>query len=311
MRKVVRIGTRKSNLALRQTNMVAARLQQQYEGISVEIVPIVTKGDRILDVSLEKIGDKGLFTQELENAILTGRIDMAVHSLKDMPTELPQGLAVAAIAGREVTNDVLISPKYKTLDGLPAGATVGTSSLRRMAQIRHYRPDVVVTSMRGNVDLRLKKLDDGQYDAIVLAAAGLIRLGLEDRITQVIPFDTCIPAAGQGALAIEARSHDQELRQMLDFFNEPSVVPAVLAERTFLASVEGGCQVPVGAHAEVTDSGLLTMTAVIASVDGRQVYRRYMSGRPEQAHEMGKKLARQILDAGGWDILAKLNLESS
>lgn len=220
MRKKIVIGTRSSKLALWQAEYVADRLRKQYEGLEVELMHIVTKGDKILDVPLAKIGGKGLFTKELEVAMLEKRVDLAVHSLKDMPTVLPTGLSLTTITKRLDCGDALVSPKYKTLENLPQGAKVGTSSLRRKAQLLKARPDLDIHSLRGNVNTRLRKLEEENFDAIVLAVAGLKRLGFGDKITQIIPREICLPAVGQGALAIETREDDEEIKQMLEFLHD-------------------------------------------------------------------------------------------
>jgi len=306
-RKKLVIGTRSSKLALWQANYIAACLRDQYPGIEVNLVHIVTTGDKILDVPLAKIGGKGLFTKELEIAMLRGEIDLAVHSLKDMPTELPEGLLLAAITERADAGDAFISPKYGTVENLPQGAKVGTSSLRRKAQLLKYRPDLVIHDLRGNLDTRLKKLDTGDLDAILLAVAGLKRLGWQERITQVLPSEICLPAVGQGALAIEARSDDEEVLEMLAFLNHQETRLAVEAERAYLAEVEGGCQIPIGVYATV-NQGVLNLEAAILSVDGVRQIRKTISGAPAEAKQLGKVLAQNMLDAGGREILQELEI---
>ena len=314
------IGTRQSLLALWQSNYIAGRLREEYPGCAVTLKKIVTKGDRILDVPLAKIGDKGLFTKEIEQELLDGTIDLAVHSLKDMPTVLPQGLCLTAITERANAGDAFVSNKYNSIEEMPEGSVLGTSSLRRRAQFLARRPDLKIVDLRGNVDTRLKKLDEGQMDAIILAAAGLTRLGHEDRIKQIIPQDYCLPAVGhkqiipqdyclpavgQGALAIECRSDNFQVRQMLDFLNDTPTKQATDAERAFLGLLEGGCQVPIGVHAKVKD-GHLNMTAVIASLDGSTLLRDTAEGEATDAVAIGRALGQKMLDNGGKEILAAI-----
>ena len=305
MKKNLVIGTRGSKLALWQANFIADNIKNRYPDIEVTIKRVMTTGDKILDVPLAKIGGKGLFTKEIEHEMLAGDIDLAVHSLKDMPTELPEGLTFAAITKRVDPGDAFISPDYQTLDKLPKGAKVGTSSLRRRAQLLHHRPDLAIADLRGNLDTRLKKLENKEFDAILLAVAGLKRLGWEERITQVLPQDVCLPAVGQGALAIEARSNDAAVLGILEFLNDKQTRWAVEAERAFLRVVEGGCQVPVGVYGFIKDEQLF-LEAVILSVDGVRQVRDTISGSPEQAEAMGEGLAKKMLAAGGREILAEL-----
>lgn len=306
-RKKITIGTRGSKLALWQANYIADCVRSQYPGMEVNLVHIMTTGDKILDVPLAKIGGKGLFTKELETAMLNGEIDLAVHSLKDMPTELPEGLRLAAITERADAGDAFISPQYKTVENLPQGAKVGTSSLRRKAQLLKYRPDLVIHDLRGNLDTRLQKLDTGDLDAILLAVAGLKRLGWQERITQVLPSEICLPAVGQGALAIEARSNDEEILDILAFLNHQETRWAVEAERAYLAEVEGGCQIPIGVYATLQQD-VLTLEAVILSVDGVRQIRQKISGAPADAIQLGQALAQEMLNAGGREILKELEV---
>lgn len=308
MRKKIVIGTRSSKLALWQAEYVADRLRKQYEGLEVELMHIVTKGDKILDVPLAKIGGKGLFTKELEVAMIENRIDLAVHSLKDMPTVLPEGLALTTITKRLDCGDALVSPKYQTLENLPKGAKVGTSSLRRKAQLLNIRPDLDIHNLRGNVNTRLRKLEEENFDAIVLAVAGLKRLGFGDKITQIIPRKYCLPAVGQGALAIETRADDEEIKNMLSFLYDDKTADATIAERAFLAQVEGGCQVPVGVYGEVNEDNTLTVEAVIGSLDGKTIIRDKVTGKRENASELGEDLAKKILANGGLEIMQSLGL---
>ena len=308
MRKKIVIGTRSSKLALWQAEYVADRLRKQYEGLEVELMHIVTKGDKILDVPLAKIGGKGLFTKELEVAMLEKRVDLAVHSLKDMPTVLPTGLSLNTITKRLDCGDALVSPKYQTLENLPKGAKVGTSSLRRKAQLLNIRPDLDIHNLRGNVNTRLRKLEEENFDAIVLAVAGLKRLGFGDKITQIIPRKYCLPAVGQGALDIETRADDEEIKNMLSFLYDDKTADATIAERAFLAQVEGGCQVPVGVYGEVNEDNTLTVEAVIGSLDGKTIIRDKVTGKRENASELGEDLAKKILANGGLEIMQSLGL---
>ncbi len=310
MRKKIVIGTRKSKLALWQAEYIADCLRKKYKDIQVELEHIVTKGDKILDVPLAKIGGKGLFTKELEIAMMEKRVDLAVHSLKDMPTALPDGLKLAAITKRFDCGDALVSPVYKTLDNLPLGAKIGTSSLRRKAQLLRYRPDLEIHNLRGNVNTRLRKLEEEHFAGIILAVAGLKRLGFEKMITQIIPQTICLPAVGQGALAIETRADDEEIQQLLQFLHDEETADATAAERGFLARVEGGCQVPVGVYAQVDkyDKEKLIVEAVIGAIDGSCLIREKISGKRTQAKELGIKLAEKILANGGLVIMQSLGL---
>lgn len=299
------IGTRQSLLAMWQSNYIAGRLREEYPGCEVTLKKIVTKGDRILDVPLAKIGGKGLFTKEIEQELLDGTIDLAVHSLKDMPTVLPEGLCLTAITERANAGDAFVSNKHNSIEELPEGSVLGTSSLRRRAQLLARRPDLKIVDLRGNVDTRLKKLDEGQMDAIILAAAGLTRLGHADRIKEIIPQSYCLPAVGQGALAIECRTDNFKVRQMLDFLNDTATKQATDAERAFLGLLEGGCQVPIGVHAEVNE-GRIAMEAVIASLDGSTVLRDTAEGNAADAVTLGRALGQKMLDNGGREILAAI-----
>ena len=271
----------------------------------VVLKKIVTKGDRILDVPLAQIGGKGLFTKEIEEDLLDGTIDLAVHSLKDMPTVLPEGLCLTAITERANVGDAFVSNKYGSFEELPLGAVVGTSSLRRKAQLLAKRPDLEIRDLRGNVDTRLRKLDEGLYDAIILAAAGLERLGHGDRISSLIPADVCLPAVGQGALAIEARTEDKEVRDMLSFLNDLTTKQATDAERAFLGLLEGGCQVPIGVHADVEGENI-RIEAIIAALDGSNILRDTINGKADDAVSLGQQLGKKMLAAGGQEILASI-----
>jgi hydroxymethylbilane synthase len=264
-----------------------------------------TQGDKILDVALAKIGDKGLFTKELEVGMLNEEIDFAVHSLKDLPTNLPEGLALAAITERENPADALVVHekfKDKQIDTLPAGAVVGTSSLRRLAQLRHKFPHLTFKDVRGNLNTRLAKLDAGEYDALILAAAGLQRLGMGDRIHQVIPKEVSLHAVGQGALGIECRADDAELISLLKAIEHPETRDRCLAERSFLRSLEGGCQVPIGVNTEINGNEL-TLTGVVASVDGQNIVKDTISGAASDAEAIGKQLAERLREQGAQEIL--------
>ena len=305
MKAVLKIGTRQSLLALWQSNHIAACLRKKYPECEVVLKKIVTKGDRILDVPLAQIGGKGLFTKEIEEDLLSGEVDLAVHSLKDMPTVLPEGLCLTAITERANVGDAFVSNEYSCFAELPLGAVVGTSSLRRKAQLLAARPDLTIRDLRGNVDTRLRKLDEGLYDAVILAAAGLERLGHGDRIKDVIPSDVCLPAVGQGALAIECRTDDAEVRQMLDFLNDMPTVYATNAERAFLGLLEGGCQVPIGVHADV-EGNKIKIEAIIAALDGSTVLRDTIEGAATDAVALGQELGKKMLANGGQEILAAI-----
>lgn len=305
MKAKLTIGTRQSLLALWQSNHIAALLREKYPQCEVVLKKIVTKGDRILDVPLAQIGGKGLFTKEIETELADGTIDLAVHSLKDMPTVLPEGLCLTAITERANVGDAFVSNKYASFEELPLGAVIGTSSLRRKAQLLAARPDLQIMDLRGNVDTRLRKLDEGLYDAIILAAAGLERLGHGDRITALIPPDVCLPAVGQGALAIEARTADNEVRSMLEFLNDLPTKQSTDAERAFLGLLEGGCQVPIGVHADVAGEQI-KIEAIIAALDGSTVLRDTITGKAEDAVALGQQLGKKMLAAGGQEILAAI-----
>lgn len=305
MKAKLTIGTRQSLLALWQSNHIAALLREKYPECEVVLKKIVTKGDRILDVPLAQIGGKGLFTKEIETELADGTIDLAVHSLKDMPTVLPEGLCLTAITERANVGDAFVSNKYASFEELPLGAVIGTSSLRRKAQLLAARPDLQIMDLRGNVDTRLRKLDEGLYDAIILAAAGLERLGHGDRITALIPPNVCLPAVGQGALAIEARTADNKVRSMLEFLNDLPTKQSTDAERAFLGLLEGGCQVPIGVHADVAGEQI-KIEAIIAALDGSTVLRDTITGKAEDAVALGQQLGKKMLAAGGQEILAAI-----
>ncbi len=300
------IGTRGSQLALWQTNWVKTQIERLHPGIEVEIKVISTKGDRVLDVSLPKLGEqgKGLFTKELEDAIFERRVDLAVHSLKDLPTELPAGLHIGAICEREDVRDALVARgAIKSFNELPARALIGTSSLRRQAQLRAARPDLVIEPVRGNVDTRLRKLDEGQYDAIVLAAAGLHRLGYANRITEHFHEELMLPAVGQGALAIETREDDPVIDQIIHALNHEATRLACTAERAFLKGLGGGCLVPIAAHATI-ESDVMTLNGLVASPDGSDSVRGKQSGSSHDAELIGRQLADELLARGAAKLLA-------
>jgi hydroxymethylbilane synthase len=302
MRTLLRIGTRASLLAVTQSTWVKTQIEKAHPQVRVELVKITTKGDRILDVPLAKVGGKGLFVKEIEDALLAGEVDLAVHSMKDVPTELPEGLHIGIIPIRETAQDAFISVKYAALDALPLGATIGTSSLRRKSQLAALRPDLQIVDLRGNIDTRLRKLDEGMYDAIILAGAGLNRLGLHQRITTLLDPEQMLPAISQGSLGIELRKDDSELLEGLAFLHDRHTAVTVAAERAFLLRLEGGCQVPIGAHATLSDS-TVTLTGLIASVDGRQLIKDTTAGPTEQAAILGTSLAETLLAQGGKALL--------
>lgn len=305
MKPSIRIGTRQSKLALWQSNHIAQLLQAHYPECEIILQKITTTGDKVLDKPLAKIGGKGLFTKELEQELLDGTIDLAVHSLKDMPTKLPEDLCLTAITARTAPSDVLVSNKYSHFADLPKGAILGTSSLRRQAQLLAARPDLKLVNLRGNVDTRLKKLDEGTFDGIILAEAGLKRLGHQDRISEILPHTLCLPAVGQGALAIETRTDNTAIRQALNFLNDEDTALATTAERTFLDLVNGGCQVPMGIYGQV-HGNILHVEAVIASLDGTKVLHDSIEGQKEDCQILGLTLGKRMLNHGGREILAAI-----
>lgn len=301
----IRIGTRGSQLALWQANWVKSQIEKHHPGIEVEITIISTKGDRVLDVSLPKLGEqgKGLFTKELEDAIFDHRIDLAVHSLKDLPTELPRGLGIGAICEREDVRDALVARHpIKSVGELPEHAVIGTSSLRRQAQLCRARPDLVIEPVRGNVDTRLRKLDEGSFDAIVLAAAGLHRLGHANRITEHLSEDFMLPAVGQGALAIETRADDPAINVIVNSLDHEATRLACRAERAFLKGLGGGCLVPIAAHATIKD-GTMVLAGLVASPDGSEALRDRQIGPSSDAGAIGQRLADELLSRGADRIL--------
>ncbi|WP_068615730.1 hydroxymethylbilane synthase [Paenibacillus tuaregi] len=311
MRTIV-VGTRQSQLALTQTDQVIEALKelcaQHALPFQFEIRKIVTKGDRILDVTLSKVGGKGLFVKEIEQAMLDKEIDLAVHSMKDMPSELPEGLMNGAVPRRVDPRDALISKHGHTLDDLPQRAKVGTSSLRRASQLKAYRPDLQIEAIRGNIDSRLKKLETEGFDAIILAAAGLYRMGWEDRITSYLPVDVCLPAVGQGALGIECREDDEEVRHLLSLYNDPETALTVAAERSFLGALNGGCQIPIGAFASLEDAkpetggNRIRLTGLVGSPDGSVILKESLDGT--DADRLGEEVADLLRSRGAEEILS-------
>ncbi|WP_410677837.1 hydroxymethylbilane synthase [Avibacterium paragallinarum] len=304
---LLKIATRRSPLALWQANYIKDRLTQLYPHLQVELIPMVTKGDVILDTPLAKIGGKGLFVKELENALLTGEADIAVHSMKDVPMTFPAGLGLSVICKREDPRDAFVSNTYHTLAELPAGAVVGTSSLRRQCQLKALRPDLKIQSLRGNVGTRLSKLDNGDYDAIILAAAGLIRLEMADRIASFIDTETSLPAAGQGAVGIECRLDDVAVQQLLAPLADPETTACVLAERAMNHHLQGGCQVPIGGYAVVRGDQLY-LKALVGKVDGSQIIRAEAQSAVQNSHQLGVQVAERLLQQGADDILRTLGV---
>lgn len=303
--KTLKIATRQSPLALWQANFVKDQLEKFHPTLSVELVPMVTKGDVILDSPLAKIGGKGLFVKELENALLEKRADIAVHSMKDVPMEFPEGLGLSVICQREDPRDAFVSNTYRSLDELPQGAIVGTSSLRRQCQLKQLRPDLDIRSLRGNVGTRLSKLDNGEYDAIILASAGLIRLGLAERIASFIEVEQSLPAAGQGAVGIECRIDDEEVKALLAPLADATTTTCVLAERAMNTRLQGGCQVPIGGYA-IEQNGEIFLRALVGETDGSAIIRAEGKSAVENAEALGVTIAEQLLAQGADKILAKI-----
>ncbi|NIF34756.1 hydroxymethylbilane synthase [Enterobacter sp. Cy-643] len=300
---ILRIATRQSPLALWQAHYVKQRLEAFHPQLTVELVPMVTRGDVLLDTPLAKVGGKGLFVKELELAMLDGRADIAVHSLKDVPVAFPEGLGLVTICERDDPRDAFVSNHYQTLDELPAGSIVGTSSLRRQCQIAEQRPDLVIRSLRGNLGTRLGKLDKGEYDAIILAVAGLNRLEMQDRIRYALPPEVSLPAVGQGAVGIECRLDDERTKALLAPLNHHETAVRVSAERAMNMRLEGGCQVPIGSYAELKDNELW-LRALVGAPDGSIMVRGERRGKPEDAVAMGISLAEELLNNGAREILA-------
>jgi hydroxymethylbilane synthase len=301
----ITVATRGSMLALWQANWVKAELEGRYDGLEVELLKIKTTGDKITDVPLAQVGGKGLFTKEIEEALLAGEAQLAVHSMKDVPTYFPDGLHLKAITEREDARDAVFSHSGKRLMELPKGAKIGTSSLRRKALILNMRPDFEIADLRGNLDTRLRKLDEGLYDAIILAGAGVKRLGWEEKVTEYLSPEVSLPAIGQGALGIETNIDDVETNKLVEFFNHHATSVAVRAERALLARLEGGCQVPIAAYGTL-DGETLTLVGLVASVDGKKMVRNTITGPSEKCEELGVELGETLLKAGAYDILKEL-----
>ena len=308
MSRTLRIATRQSLLALWQAEFVKARLEELHSDLNVELVTMVTRGDKILDTPLAKIGGKGLFVKELEVSMLEGRADIAVHSMKDVPMEFPEGLGLSVICERETPTDAFVSNTYNHFDELPQGAVVGTSSLRREVQLRERRPDLEIKTLRGNVQTRLGKLDAGEYDAIILASAGLIRLELKDRIKHQIDSTESLPAGGQGAVGIECRMDDLETQALLAPLNHDETAARVIAERAMNKRLEGGCQVPIGCYAELEDDQIW-LRGLVGRPDGTLVLRDEIRGHKESAEALGIELAEKLLAAGAGEILEQVYAE--
>ncbi|MFM7425196.1 MAG: hydroxymethylbilane synthase [Elainella sp.] len=307
----VRIGSRKSQLALVQTHWVQGELQRQFTDRKFEVHTMSTQGDKILDVALAKIGDKGLFTKELEVGMLQGDIDFAVHSLKDLPTNLPEGLMLGCVTEREDPADALVvhaNHRDKQIDTLPEGAVVGTSSLRRLAQLRHHYPHLTFKDIRGNLNTRLQKLDAGEYDAIILAVAGLRRLDMADRIHQILSPEVSLHAVGQGALGIECRTGDPEILELIKALEHGPTAYRCYAERSFLRELEGGCQVPIGVNTAI-EADQLTLTGMVASLDGQQLVKDSITGATAEAEALGIQLAHRLRDQGATEILEAIFTE--
>jgi hydroxymethylbilane synthase len=309
MNRSVKIATRASQLALWQANWIKDRISGLFPDVYVEMVHIKTKGDKILDSPLAKIGGKGLFVKELEVSLLARETDFAVHSLKDVPTELPPGLELSVITKRESPWDAFVSNTYSDFDSLPLNSVIGTSSLRRIAQLRKVRPDLVFKTLRGNVNTRLAKLDNGEFDAIILAAAGLIRLGMEQRITQNLPIGLSLPAIGQGVICIESRVNDTGIINIIDSLRDAETTSNIAAERALLIRLNGGCQVPLAGHA-VTFGQTMELTGMLASPEGDKFIRLTETGPVAEAEQIGIRLGDRLLQSGGREILAGVGIKT-
>ena len=305
MASLIKIGTRGSRLALWQAEWVKARIEEARPDLPVHLQIIKTKGDKIQDVPLAKVGGKGLFVKEIEEALLSGEIDIAVHSMKDMPADIPAGLCIGAIPQREDAADVLISKENRRFIDLPQGAVVGTSSLRRASQLRHARKDIVIRSLRGNLDTRIGKLDTEEMDAIVVAAAGVHRLGFKDRITEYLDQTLMLPAVGQGALCIEIRQGDTFVSELMKPLSDPDTRKTVLGERAFLNRLGGGCQVPIAGYGRI-ENGMLFLTGLVASADGTVMIKESLSGPAHEPEKVGKALADLLADQGALKIIETL-----
>ena len=306
---IVRIATRRSPLAMWQAEYVRDQLQQNHPGLQVEFVKMVTQGDKILDTPLAKVGGKGLFVKELEVGMLEGQADIAVHSMKDVPMAFPEGLHLAVVCPREDPRDAFVSNTYKNLEELPEGARVGTSSMRRTCQLRELRPDLNILDLRGNVNTRLKKLDDGEYDAIILAAAGLIRLEFTSRIAQFIEPEVCLPAVGQGAVGIECREGDERIHALLACLNDENTSIRVRAERAMNNRLEGGCQVPIGGYS-LLEGDEIWLRALVGRPDGSEMIRGEIRGPIAEAEALGEQLADDLLSRGAAEILKDVYAEA-
>ncbi|GMQ87116.1 MAG: hydroxymethylbilane synthase [Gammaproteobacteria bacterium] len=298
----LRIATRKSPLALWQANHVREALLVRHPELEIELLTMTTTGDKILDTPLAKVGGKGLFVKELETGMLEGRADLAVHSMKDVPVEFPEGLCLAAVLPREDPRDVLISNTCSSIDELPQGARLGTSSLRRQSQLRARRPDLKILDLRGNVNTRLSKLDNGEYDAIMLAAAGVKRMGWDARITEFLPPEQFLPAIGQGAIGIEIRTDDARLHELVAELNDAQTATRIAAERALNKALQGGCQVPIAGYSEISH-GVILLRALVGRPDGTELVQGVISGKPEDAEELGRVLAKDLLSRGAKQIL--------
>ena len=307
-KRVIKVVSRDSALAMWQTNFVVDSLRKVTDQYEFEIVSLKTKGDKVLDVSLAKIGDKGLFTKELEDGLLSGEMDFAVHSLKDIPTVLPEGLQLSAMLTRHNPADVLISEKYDSFDALPQGAKVGTSSLRRKAQLLNKRPDLNIQDLRGNVNTRMRKLKEENFDGIILAAAGVERMEWKESITEELAYDLCLPAVSQGVIAVETRSDDPEIIALVQLIHDKESEICVNAERALLRALEGGCQIPIAGHAHI-EGDTVVLDGLVGSIDGKTIIRDQMRGPIELAEEVGKQLAKVLSDKGGKEILEQIRME--
>ncbi len=308
----IRVGTRESKLARLQTDTVIAILKTNFPDANFEVHPITTAGDKVLDRPIVELGGRGVFVKELEEALLEDRVDFVVHSLKDLPTDLPAGLTLACVLSRQDARDIFVSNKASSFMELAAGSTVATSSRRRAAQLSALRQDLKFVDMRGNIPTRIRKLEEGQCDAMILAAAGLLRLEFDDKITQYLDLDICTPAVGQGALAVECRGNDKDILEMLACIEDKDTKDEITAERAFLDVLGGGCSVPAGALAQVqaADQTKLKLTGCVAALDGSEIYRDSISGPREYAHLLGKALAKKLQDAGADKILEELRLST-
>lgn len=307
-KKKILVGSRDSVLAMWQTQFVIDRLLEVTDAYEFEIVSLKTKGDKILDVSLAKIGDKGLFTKELELGLLNGEIAFAVHSMKDMPTALPEGLQISSMLKRHNPADVLISERYDSFAALPQGAKVGTSSLRRRAQLLHQRPDLEIHDLRGNLQTRMRKMKEEQFDGIILAAAGVERLGWQDKITEELSYDVCLPAVSQGVIGVETRSDDAEVIALVQLVNDVETQWCVEAERALLQALEGGCQIPIAAYGQLEGNQLI-LDGLVGSLDGKTIIRDRISGSVEKRLQLGQQLAQRLAVQGGQAILDEIRME--